>query len=111
MPKLPEMETYRALLSERIVNLQAEEVRVDCERSINVEAKVFAKRVRGQRTSWRSRREPASSDVYVGGIRTKLQWDPSPIEASPCGSTRHCRYRQPLLGRNSRTDRQREVDP
>ncbi|MFC4322817.1 Fpg/Nei family DNA glycosylase [Litchfieldia salsa] len=45
MPELPEMETYKKLLSERVINKQITKVLINREKSINVEPSLFTQEV------------------------------------------------------------------
>lgn len=51
MPELPEMETYRQRLTERVVGRQIDDVRVDRPRRVNLPPSVMANRLRGARIS------------------------------------------------------------
>jgi formamidopyrimidine-DNA glycosylase len=48
MPELPEMETYRKLLTEKIAHQQITEVEVNREKSVNTPVDAFIQEVRGQ---------------------------------------------------------------
>ncbi|MEK3882085.1 DNA-formamidopyrimidine glycosylase family protein [Paenibacillus sp. PL2-23] len=56
MPELPEMETYRALLSERIAGKRIRAAMVTREKTINVPVDAFRSRVEGQRLARIDRR-------------------------------------------------------
>lgn len=49
MPELPEMETYRTLLSERATGKPIVRVTVEREKTVNLESAAFARRVQGRR--------------------------------------------------------------
>jgi formamidopyrimidine-DNA glycosylase len=56
MPELPEMENYRQLLSQRIINVPITDVIVNREKSINMETEAFTKALNGARIVFVERR-------------------------------------------------------
>lgn len=56
MPELPEMENYKTLLSEKILNQSITNVIIEREKSINVQAEIFKSTLIGQKISTVARR-------------------------------------------------------
>lgn len=56
MPELPEMENYRKLLSQHIINVPISDVIVNREKSINMETDTFRKALIGARVVFVERR-------------------------------------------------------